>query len=1121
MRLVKALVKNPVAANMLMILILGGGLISAFIIPRELFPEFELDYITVTTVYPGAAPSDIEESICWRVEDALEGVEGIKEISSTSREGVGTVTAELQSSADRRKVLDDIKSRVDEVKVDFPDRAEEPNVQELSLRRHVIHVAVGMPGAPDNPSQAEREAIERTLKEYADNIRDELTDLPTISQAGVSGVRDYEILIEVREQDLRKHDLTLAAVAAAVRAHGQDIPAGKVRTSSGEMSIRVVGRKYSAAEYRDIPLLSRATGSVTRLEEVATVREGFEDVDIGGLFNGKPAALVSVYKTEDEDSIEIVRAVRKYVADKKGSLPAGIAVEPWADTARLIEGRLDMLVRNGAWGLGLVFLTLLLFLNSRLSFWVAMGIPISVLGTILVMNATGATLNMMSMFALIMALGLIVDDAIVVGENVYQHVERGGKPTISAVLGTKGVLLPVIGAVMTTWLAFVPLLFIPGIMGRFIEILPQVIILALAFSLVECLLILPSHLAHSLESVEKSQAKPPRGPLGRAHRRWRGLTGRVRGAMDSGVQFLIHSLFGRLYRLCARFRYATIMAVVAVSVLTLGAFRSGFIEWVGFPEVDSDTLQAPLLMETGTSIGRTEEAAEQISNAALKLNTQFQTDTGEPVVERVYSLLGSQSGRRGPGESGSHVAEVIVELVPSERRGIKSDVIQRQWEQNVGYIQGAQSFKTASFRGGPGGKDIEIRLLGERTADLKPIASEVREKLAQFPGVRNIEDDALPGKMEMRIRLRQPMANTLGVSLSGLGEQLRSRFEGNESLTIQRGDDEIEVTIRYPDEQRTSIADVEDLQVNINGAMIPFTEVAQVELERGYTTLRRVDGRSVITVSADVDRQRTNAEAILAQLRREKYFDQLRSLHPNLTVDLQGQRQQTFDSLNALKVFFPLALLGIYTILASIFKSYLQPMIIMLAIPFGLVGAALGHAVMGFDLSLLSVFGMVALAGIVVNDSLVLVDNINLRTRGGEPVFRAVEEAAKQRFRPIILTTVTTVAGIAPLLAERSLQAQFLKPMAVSLAFGLIFATTLTLLVVPCLFLIGNDLRRIISWLITGQMPAPEDVIKQAPTLEGLDEVEDSNDLSDLDEEEAREDPPRPAPAAQPKPGQA
>ncbi len=1061
MNLIRRMVSNPVAANMLMIAVLAGGLVAALTIPRELFPEFSADAITVAVPYPGASPEDVERSICLKVEDRLSGMEDVKEISSTSREGIGTVMLELKTGADVQRVLDDAKSKVDQI--EFPKDAEDPTVTEITLKRHVVNVAVA------------GRCPERTRKELAEEIREEINDLPEVSQVSATGIREYEITIEVSEEALRRHELTHEDVAAAVRANSLDLPAGDLETGGGEVSIRVTGRKDYAEQYKSIVVLAEPDGTVVRLADLATVSEGFEDVDIGGQFNGEPAAVVSVFKTSEEDSIAIAEAVRDYVERKQAEVPEGITLEVWSDSTKLIRDRLDMLLRNGTQGLLLVFLILWFFLGMRMSFWVALGIPLSILGTLAVLHVSGMTLNMMSMFALIMALGLIVDDAIVVGENIYSEVERGRLPRLAAIDGTQAVLLPVIAAVVTTWTAFVPLLFISGVMGRFIQILPLAVIVALAFSLLECLLILPPHLAHSLQA---------RGRHRKEDLRRRGLPAPVRETMkavraglDRAIQWVIDVPFTHLYRLATSHRYATLALFASVLVVMAGAVRGGHVPVVGFPKVESDTLQARITLPTGTAFQRTAEVARRISSSALELNDTYGTPDGEPVVQRVYSLLGQHQEE---GESGSHLCEVTVELLPAEQRpsDLKSEKLVTAWRRNTGPIRDALSSEFGMFRGGPGGKALEIRLLGPNTSFLEPASERLQERLAEFEGVTDIRDDARPGKTEMKVNLRWGARN-LGISLARLAAQLRDAFHGNESLTIQSGRDEIDVMVRYPEGERRSLADVETMRVRTpDGAEVPFTEVADVTLGRGYTTLRRAGRSSLITVSADVVEEKANAEQILNELSRAGgFFDQLQREYPGLKIDLRGQRQRIFESLDSLMLSFPVALLCIFTILATLFRSYLQPVIIMVAIPFGLTGAVVGHWLLGFDVTLLSMFGMVALTGIVVNDSLVLVDRVNREVRGGRPLFASAEEGARTRFRPIILTTLTTVAGITPMLFEQSFQAQFLKPMAVSIAFGLLFATTLTLLLVPSLYLIGNDLRRVVIWLVRGEWRAPEDVV--------------------------------------------
>jgi len=1050
MGIIRRFVANPVAANMLMILLLAGGFFAALTIPRELFPEFELDTIVITVPYPGATPAEVERSVCWRLEDKLTGMEGVEELNATSQEGLGVVTLKLYTDTDVRKVLDDVKSEVDALKSELPKESEDPVVFEATIRIQVINVVVA----------GDERVSELALTRLAEEIRDEINDLPEVTQVSLSGTRDYEISVEVNEARRRQHELTLPDVAQAIRASSLDLPAGSVKTRGGDFAIRIEGRRYTAEEFRNIPVLTKPGGTLVTLGEIAEVREGFEDVDRAGLFEGERAVLVSVYKTPDEDSLKIAQAVREYVERRKASLPDSITLETWADRSKVVQDRLDMLINDGAQGLLLVFLVLWLFLGARLSFWVALGIPLSILGAILVLYLGGQTLNMMSMFALIMALGLIVDDAIVVGENVYSHVERGELPKEAAVKGTGEVLLPVVGAVATTWLAFMPLLFIPGVMGRFIEILPIAVCLSLGFSLLECLLILPPHLAHSLQHREAAAEHAG------AARSW---ARRMRGRIDRGIEGFIHHRFGRLYERAARYRYATVAVAIGVIVVMAGAFRGGWIRVVPFPKIDSDTVVASLTMPTGTPISRTQEVAADLSAAARRLNEGFEERNDGPVISKVYSLLGAQSGP--DGEAGSHIAQVIVELAPSEARQIKSEEIVSAWRESVSRPYDALTLSFGAQRGGPGGLPFAIRMLAPTTSQAEAAAGRLEEKLETYPGVKDIQDDALPGKMEVKLRLNR--FGKTRMTQAYLAEQVRAAFYGAESLKVQRGRDEIKVMVRFPEAQRRSLGDIEAMRIRTpEGAEVPLAAVADLRMERGYTTLRRVNRMSVVNVYADIDESVANAEQILQDLQGQGFFAELESENPGVEVDLRGQRQQLFESLDALYVWFPIALLAIYTILAALFRSYRQPMIIMVAIPFGLIGAVVGHWIAGFDLTLMSLFGMVALAGIVVNDSLVLIDLVNRKVREGLPVFEAARQGSLQRFRPILLTTVTTVLGVTPLLFERSFQAQFLKPMAVSLAFGLSFGTLLTLLVVPSMYLIGHDLRRAWAWLRGRELPA-------------------------------------------------
>ncbi|MBN1556310.1 MAG: efflux RND transporter permease subunit [Phycisphaerae bacterium] len=1069
MRLIRLFVNNPVAANMLMIVILGGGLAACFVIPREMFPEFDRDRITISVPYPGASPEDIERGICLKIEDQIGELEGVEEVRGTSVEGLGTVRLDLTNSANPRKVLDDVKSEVD--KIDFPENAEDPVVQLETRKIHTCMVAVY--------GQTSR----RTLKEIAEDVKDDLTALPEISQVTVTGVPDYEISVEIDEEGLRRYGLTMEALAQRIRESSFDLPAGRVKTRGGEYALRIVGQKYTAREYGNIPILYQPDGTVIHLRDIATVRESFEDVDMGGQFNGLPAVTIQVSKTGDEDVLDISNAVREYVREKQAQLPEGIHLSVWSDLAKLVNDRLDMLIRNGIQGLILVVLVLWIFLGFRLSFWVALGIPVSILGTIAVMYLSGTTLNMMSMFALIMTLGLIVDDAIVVGENVYSSFQKGEGPHLAATDGSAQVMYPVLGAVTTTWLAFIPLLFIPGTIGKFIKVLPGIVIMALAFSLLECITILPSHLAHSLA---RQQAWNERG--------FQGIFGGIRHAartfrerLDAGIQWLIYHAFLGLYRKATKYRYVTLTLFAGIMLIMIAAFRLGYIRTTVFPKSEGDTLTANLTMPTGTNPERTEDVARKIGRSAFVLNEKIRTPTGEPLVRNVYTLLGAQMGRRGGGDlSGGYVASVMVELLPSEKRGKKNtteDFI-RIWREETGPVPDALQLTFGQFRGGPGGGALEFRVYAPTIEQAKTIAAKLKKVLRKYQGVFDIEDDALPGKMELKIQPRRE-AYASGINQQMLARQLRDAFYGNESVEIQRGRDEVKVMVRYPEDRRRSLGDIEAKRIRTaDGKEVPFAEVADVTMERGYTTLTRIGGKSVVTVSADLDENVTNAEQIIRELTAGGEMDTLAAAVDQAQIEPRGQRQQLIESLESLYVWFPMALLGIFTILAVIFRSYIQPIIVMIAIPFGLIGAVLGHWLLGFDLTLLSLFGMVALAGIVVNDSLVLIDRVNSEIKNGAGIHEAAQRGACGRFRAIFLTTITTVAGMTPLLMETSFQAQMLQPMAVSISFGLSFATMLTLLVVPCLLLAGNDLRRVFHWLFTGHWPSPEQVVKHIKTVQ-------------------------------------
>ncbi len=1037
--------RNPVAANILLLLIVVAGGLSAVSIKMEMFPEFSLETISVRVLYPGAAPEEVEESICVPIEEEVYGIEGVKEITSSASEGVGSVLVEVRAGEDPRRVLDDVKTRVDAIDT-FPEEAERPVIEELLMRRQVINVAIF------------GETDERTLKRLGERVRDEVNALPGITQVELASARPYEISIEVSEFALRKHGLTFDQVAAAVRSSSMDLSGGSIKTAGGEILLRTVGQAYEGAEFEEIVVITRPDGTRVRLGDVATVVDGFEDTDQEGRFDGQPVVLLQVFRVGDESALDISRIVRGYVERARAEMPAGIGLETWQDNAKMLDSRLTLLAKNGLQGLLLVFLVLALFLKFRLSFWVTIGIPLSFLGALMVMPALDQSVNMLSLFAFILVLGIVVDDAIVVGENIYKEHERGNADVGGAVAGVQGVAVPVVFAVLTTIVAFLPMIGLPGLTGKFFAVIPLTVIPALAFSLVESQLILPSHLAHEGGWMERlSRVRP--------FSWWTGLQTRV----SNGLQSFIESVYRPTLERAIEWRYLTASIALALLALTFGTVGGGLVKFVFFPDIGGDVVAAELRMPQGTSAWVTERAVAQVEEAAEELQRELEDD-GRVVIRHFMASVGEQpylAQQMGPGGGpsnvGSHFGEVVLELVPSEEREITSEEVANRWRELCGPVAGATDlvFNSALMSAGD---PLNIQLAGRNVQQLQQVAEELKQRLATYGGVYDVAHSFRGGKDELVLDLN-PEAETLGVTRLDLARQVRQGFYGEEAQRVQRGRDEVKVMVRYPEEDRGRLHGLETMRVRTrDGSEVPFTTVATATQRQGYTTINRADRMRTVNVSANVDLSIANPTEVLRAVEADVLPELLRA-HPSMSYSLEGQSSDQAETVAAMGRWFLVALFAIYGLMAIPFRSYVQPLIVMIAIPFGFVGAIGGHLVMGMDLSMLSVLGLVALAGVVVNDSLVFVDYVNRQRALGKRIAEATRTAGMARFRPILLTSLTTFVGLLPLLLERSVQAQFLVPMAVSLAFGVLFTTFVTLLLVPAIYLILEDLQRFPAWL--------------------------------------------------------
>ena len=1048
--------RSGVASNLLLFALFAAGFAALNSLVQEVFPEFSLDTIQVTVAYPGATPEEVEESIIRKIEEQIEAVEGIKEITASASEGVGNVSAELQLGADVSRALDDIKAEVDRI-VTFPDEAERPEVRELTNRQSVLRMAIY------------GDASERTVKEVAYQVEDALSNLSEVSYVETSGVRDYEISIEVPQARLRALGLTLGDVAAVVRSGSLDLSAGTIETAEEEVRIRTVGQNYDQADFEEIIILSAPDGTNIRLGDIATVRDGFQDADLITRYNGQRAALVEVFRTSDERVLEIVDAVRVALDEEVvPGLPEGISLEIWDNSSDALEGRLGLLLKNAFIGLGLVLLSLTLFLDIRLAFWTAVGISASFVGTLAIMLVLGVSINVISLFGFILAVGIVVDDAIVVGENIFAERESGTPPQEAAVKGAVRIRGPVTFAILTTVVAFTPLLYVPGTLGKILGAIPVIVISVLLLSLVEALFVLPNHLSHLPPPHESGTNRVTR------------FFDRVQSAVDTRLKAFVEGPLDRAVRFATTSPSVVVAGATALIILSVAMVPAGILRVQFFPEVEGDIVTASLELPEGSTIGRTQALAERITRAGRQVAEELEEERPEgrdPLLVAVYETIGSAPAGGGPGGGGGgplrpSIAGIQIQLLEAERRDISAQRFERMWRDAVGPIPEARSLTFASSIVG-GGSPVQVELSHPNPDELDRLGQEVVAELERFEGVYDIQTDRDRGLTEIQLELR-PAARTLGLTLSDVAGQVRSAFFGNEALRVQRGREDVRVYARLPQEERDAIADVEDYRIRTpGGGEVPLLQVADVAFGLSPTTINRKDGQRVLTVTARTNPQVVTGQEVSSDLRAGILPD-LRAADTRLTYQFGGEQQQQAESFGAIGRGFILALIVIYGLLAIPFNSYVQPLIIMITIPFGIVGALLGHLLLDLPVGLLSLFGIIGLSGVVVNDALVMIDFINERRRDGMDPSEAIVDGAKTRFRPIILTSMTTFLGVAPLVFEQSVQAQFLVPMAASLAFGIVFATVILMMVVPALAALQLDLEALVRGRSRSELPKPE-----------------------------------------------
>lgn len=1117
--------RNHVAANFLMFALLLAGGLSWFTMRKEIFPELSVNMVSVRVPYPNATPEEVEKGICIPIEEAAQGLNGIKRVASIASEGFGVVNFEIKTGYDVRNVMADIKSRVDAID-NFAEEAEKPTVEELIIKNQVLSVAIsadtdeatlqslaervrddllvykGGKGSPVASQQWEAvdtahfllifclvigflllgtgfasvggsltaacaimilarmfvwdtASWEMSLKRMNEKLSAMLGGSAQITQVAIAGAKPYEISIEVSEQTLRSYGLTLDKVAAAVRASSLDLPAGSVRTDGGEVLIRTQAKKYRAPDFEQIKVVTRPDGSVVRLKDVARIVDGFEDVDVFSRFDGHPAKVVNVYRTGDEDTLRLVDLVKGYLAEAKDRLPAGVKLEIWNDNSKWLKGRMDLMFSNGLQGFILVVIVLGLFLEPKLAWYVSLGIPVSVAGGLLVMPYVDVSINMITLFAFILVLGVVVDDAIVIGENVYHRMNMGEPPHLAAPRGTNEVAMVVTFGVLVTVTAFLPMFMVSGVSGKIWRQIPWVVVPVLIISTIESKLILPSHLA---------QLKP------RKDKNLTGFTGgmnRLQHWISDGLDYIAEHYYQPVVKKAVQWRYTVLSIFIAIFILTIGVIASGWLKFQFFPKVEGDVLVAKLLMPEGVPVEVTQEAVLALENGAKTIAAEYKDKNGASAVRHIMASVGSQPFQFGFSPSGRsnavHLGEVVMELCPGADRSMSCQQLISKWRQFAGPIPGAVelTFREATDRGGVA---IDLELSGDDMEELREAAEFVKSKIAEYKGMADILDNDHEGKRELKLNIL-PQAESLGLRLGDVARQVRQSFYGEEVQRLQRGRDEVKVMVRYPKDERVNLENLESMKIRTAaGDEVPFSEVAVADYGRSYAMIQRSDRRRAINVTCDIDRtvREANATQVAGDL-VAKVLPEMQRKWPGVLWRFQGEQSDQNDAVRELFIGGIVSLFGIFVLLAVPLKSYLQPFIVMAVIPFGMVGAVIGHLVLGFELSIMSFCGILALSGMVVNESLVLTDCVNRFRRRGMGVKEAAWRGGISRFRSIMATSVTTFVGLLPIMSETDIQALFLVPMSVALGFGGLFATFITLLLVPGIYVMLEDFRKLVG----------------------------------------------------------
>ncbi len=1017
--------RNSVAANLLMFILLVGGLYSTFTIKKEAQPKIATNIVTVNMPFLGASPEDVEEGILIKVEEAIQDIEGIKEIISTARRGSGTVSIEVMPEYDVQDVMNQIKSRVDAVST-FPDNTEKPIVSRNTFETRVLMVTVY------------GDVAERTLKEFAKQARNDIVTLPGVTRAQILGSRPYEISIEVSEYTLQEYNMTLAEVAAAVRRGSLDLPAGTIRSESGDIQLRTKGQAYVGRDFENIVVRTNPDGSRVLLGNVADIKDEFADIGRFSEYNGKPAITIQVQSVGLQSELDISAVVKDWVRQQKASLPEGISVASWADITYYLEGRLDMMMKNLVFGAVLVFFSLALFLRLKLAFWVMVGLPVSFLGTFFLMPTLDITVNLVSLFGFILVLGIVVDDAIVIGESAYTNMRAKGHSVDNIIEGVHKVAVPATFGVLTTIAAFMPILLVSGVSGEFFAAIGWVVILCLIFSIVESKLILPAHLAHmKIRHYEKDTHN---------------VFIRFQRFFSDGLHTFVDRYYAPFLEKAIRRRYLTLSSFVALLILSIGLVAGGILRFVFFPDITADFLQVDIEMNEGTPSAQTHEAMRRVQEGLWEVDRAVGQEQGVESGAVVSSLLAFARGETS--------GQIVAELVKEEQSVISGPEVLRRWREAVGEVPGVKQLGFRGATGPGGGPSVSIQLIGANIDQVGRAANELERRIRQYQGVFDIRNSYERGRPEIKLNIK-PEAEALGISLQDLARQVRAGFYGEEVQRVQRGQDEVKVMVRFPRDERDSVGYLDNMRIRTpNGGRVPFHAVAEVELTESPLFIRRFDRERAVRLTAEVDKEKYEPEKILADI-MSKELPEVLTQFPGVRSRLSGASQAAREAQAELAKGAMFSLFMIFALMAIPLRSYTQPLIIMSVIPFGFIGAMAGHWLLGIPVSMTSFFGVIALSGVVVNDSLILVDFVNKERKVGVPLAQAVMDGAKARFRPILLTSLTTFLGLAPItLFERSLQAQLVIPMAASLAFGILFATVITLLLIPSLYLVLDDITQ-------------------------------------------------------------